>query len=507
VQDPQEVRARERVGALLRGKWKLDRLLGVGGMAAVYAATHRNGRRGAVKILHADVAREADAQRRFVREGYVANAIDHPGVVAVLDDDVSEDGCAFLVMELLRGQEVGKLVQLRPDQRLSIDEVLFIADEVLGALDAAHAKGVVHRDLKPENLFLTEDRRLKILDFGIARLRDGVHDASKTSTGSMMGTPAYMPPEQALGEWNRVDARSDVWALGATMFELLTGDCVHPAQNVQKMLLAAMTHHARPIRSLAPTLPLDVAAIVDRSLAFEPEARFQSAAEMQAAVRGARRAFPRPEFAGFTPANADAGPRSSMTPAPDAGPSSRAAAPSSAGPGEAARARTFVSDGPDAPSFAPIHGTLKPSSSDPLRRSPSSARPFLAIGGGLAVVAAVVGGILLYKARDAASATAPIASETATPPTDTGPAPTPALTMTITATSSEPASSAAPSAAAALSVSSAPTEVGAAPPPASSPAKSNPPVTTHVGPPRPSTTPAAPPNTGKTTGTDTKYGL
>lgn len=288
--DSHESRARARIGQVLRGKWRLDSLLGVGGMAAVYAATHRNQKRGAVKILHAEVAAQPDAQQRFVREGYVANSVDHEGVVSVLDDDVSEDGCAFLVMELLKGESVSTVAERWPGQRMPLVDVLQVADELLDILASAHAKGIVHRDLKPENLFLTQDRRLKVLDFGIAKLHELAYGGSKTATGTLMGTPSFMPPEQALGEWSRVDARSDIWAVGATMFNLLTGRTVHDADTMQKLLLAAMTKPAPPIRSIDPSIPADVAAIVDRALAFQQKQRFPDARSMQHAVRGARAA-------------------------------------------------------------------------------------------------------------------------------------------------------------------------------------------------------------------------
>ncbi len=286
--DSHEERAKVRLGQVLRGKWRLDSLLGVGGMAAVYAATHRNQKRGAVKILHAEVAAQPDAQERFVREGYVANSVDHEGVVSVLDDDVSEDGCAFLVMELLKGDSVSNLAEKWPNDRMPPADVLKIADELLDVLAAAHQKGIVHRDLKPDNLFVTQAGKLKVLDFGIAKLQELTYGGSKTATGTLMGTPCYMPPEQALGEWSRVDARSDIWAVGATMFNLLTGRTVHEADTMQKLLLAAMTRPAPPLGSIDATLPPELCAVVDRALAFQQEGRFPDARSMQAAVRAAQ---------------------------------------------------------------------------------------------------------------------------------------------------------------------------------------------------------------------------
>src|SRR5258708_36403963 len=148
--------AEKRVGATLRGKYTIDKVLGVGGMAAVYRAVHRNGHRVALKMLHASISSNADLRGRFLREGYVANTVDHPGAVRVTDDDVAEDGSVFLVMELLEGHTVEAWAASRPGARLTPGEVLGVADQLLETLEAAHAKGIVHRDLKPENLFLTK---------------------------------------------------------------------------------------------------------------------------------------------------------------------------------------------------------------------------------------------------------------------------------------------------------------------------------------------------------------
>ena len=286
-------RAQGRVGAVLRNKWRLDRLLGVGGMAAVYEGTHRNGKRGAVKVLHLELSMHEDARARFLQEGYVANRVDHPGAVSVLDDDVAKDGSVFLVMELLEGRTLEEISAAQPWRRLGAPEALAIADQLLDVLAAAHDKGIVHRDLKPENLFLTREGRVKVLDFGLARVREA-QGARMTKTGSAMGTPAFLPPEQAHGQWDKVDGRTDLWAVGATLFTLLTGRLVHEADNLNKLLLAAMTHPAPAIRSALPDLPKPAAALVDKALAFEPKDRWSDARAMQKALREAAKALPAP---------------------------------------------------------------------------------------------------------------------------------------------------------------------------------------------------------------------
>lgn len=284
--DPTAMRAQTRVGTVLRSKWHLDVLLGVGGMAAVYAATHRNGTRAALKVLHPELSTHAHIRSRFFREGRVANTIGHPGAVKVVDEDEAEDGSIFLVMELLEGESLDARAQ-RSGGKLPADEVLAAADQILDVLAAAHDKGVVHRDLKPENVFLTREGVVKLLDFGIARLREYSTASSATRTGTSMGTPMFMPPEQARGLWDEVDARSDLWAVGALMFALLTGRTVHEGRTTNELLLSAMTNAAPPLLSLDPGAHAAVSAVVDRALAFEKDLRWPDARTMQNAVRHA----------------------------------------------------------------------------------------------------------------------------------------------------------------------------------------------------------------------------
>jgi serine/threonine protein kinase len=286
IMDPLVMRARARLGTVLHSKWRLDVLLGVGGMAAVYAATHRNGSRAAVKILHPELSLNAQVRTRFLREGYVANAVGHEGAVKVIDDDTAEDGAAFLVMELLDGETLEDR-RVRLGGQLSEDDVLSVADQLLDVLAAAHAKGVVHRDLKPENVFLTRDGRVKILDYGIARMRELSTASTATKSGATMGTPYYMAPEQARGLWDEVDGRTDLWAVGATMYHLLSGSMVHDGRTTNEVLLAAMTKPAPPLASVAPNISPTVTHVVDRAIAFDRDARWRDAGHMQDAVRHA----------------------------------------------------------------------------------------------------------------------------------------------------------------------------------------------------------------------------
>jgi eukaryotic-like serine/threonine-protein kinase len=276
-------RAESRVGTTLRGKYRIDSILGIGGMAVVYAATHRNQKRFAVKMLHRELSLEADIRARFLREGYAANTVNHPGAVAVLDDDVAEDGAAFLVMELLEGDSIDDL-WTRAGRRLPLWAALGVAHQTLDVLEAAHKCAIVHRDIKPANLFLVRDGRLKVLDFGIARLRDATTSHLATRTGAMLGTPAFMAPEQALGEVNEVGPQTDVWALGATLFTLISGELVHEANNPSQLLVKAATTPARSLSAVAPEAPDPVVRLVAQALAFDRAARWPDAASMREAV-------------------------------------------------------------------------------------------------------------------------------------------------------------------------------------------------------------------------------
>jgi eukaryotic-like serine/threonine-protein kinase len=298
-----EALAASRVGTTLCNKWTLEKVLGVGGMAAVYVAVHKIGRREAIKILHRDIAAQADLRARFEQEAQAVNRFAHPGVVEVRDIDVAEDGSPFLVMELLEGESLGE--RARRLGGLPLDEVLRLSDELLDALAAAHARGIVHRDIKLDNLFVETDGHLKVLDFGIARVRDGLPPTMRTRVGATLGTVPYMPPEQIKGL--EVDGRADLFAVGATMFRLIARRRIHEAPNEASMLAKMATEAAPPISSVAIGVPPGVALIVDRALEFDRDRRYPDAVTMQADVRAVR--------AGQDPPYATAHARDPRTPA------------------------------------------------------------------------------------------------------------------------------------------------------------------------------------------------
>jgi serine/threonine-protein kinase len=291
------------VGRVLCAKWRIERLIGRGGMGAVYEATHRNGLRVAVKVLKTERTASSRMRARFVREGYVANMVAHPGVVTVLDDDVDEEtGTLFFVMDLLEGETLARRAERGA---LPLDEVLRIVEHVLDVVSAAHEKGIIHRDVKPENVFLTEAGGVKLLDFGLARLRERVEAiGSHTESGAALGTLGFMAPEQARGRWDLVDGRTDVWAVGAMMFRLLTGRPVHRAKTPNELLIAAATEPAPSVTVRAWDLPQSVVDLVDRALAFEKEQRWPTSQAMLAALRQAQ-AETTPELLARTYANSE----------------------------------------------------------------------------------------------------------------------------------------------------------------------------------------------------------
>jgi serine/threonine-protein kinase len=269
---------------LVASKYRLEHLLGEGGMGQVWAAVHTlTGRQVAIKRLRAKLYDE-HAQARFVREARAVCSVDHPNIVQVIDFIEQEDEPALMVMELLRGETLGAL--LARERRLSPALTIELMTPVASALGAAHAKGIVHRDLKPANIFIgriaDQPPQVKVLDFGVAKWAEpgqGQTEGLLTQSGCTLGTPSYMAPEQALAERD-VDQRADIWSLGAVLYECLAGrravEGANPAQVQTRLLVTGIA----PLASIAPDIDPELTALVDRMLARSPSRRPQSCAEV-----------------------------------------------------------------------------------------------------------------------------------------------------------------------------------------------------------------------------------
>jgi serine/threonine protein kinase len=272
---------------VLAGKYRLMRLLGRGGMGSVFEAERiADGARFALKRIEQQAARDEVVMARFAREVRAASAAESEHIVRVVD--VGDDaGCPFLVMEYLEGEDLG--ARLRRVSRLAAAEAVSWATEVLSGLEQAHAKGVVHRDLKPDNVFLAEvlgrGPCVKIVDFGMSKIQPlgATTPLSLTLKGTAIGTPLYMSPEQASARAD-VDARSDLYSVGAILFECLTGRPPHVGESDDAILTAIRTTRAPPIRDVLSSVSSPLAEVIDRALAFEREERFGSAREMREAL-------------------------------------------------------------------------------------------------------------------------------------------------------------------------------------------------------------------------------
>ncbi len=279
-----------QVGDHIRGKYRLTRPIGDGGMGSVFEAVHEAlGTRVALKFLHADLARRPGLSERFAREARVSASIQSPHVARVTDVDATEEGTPFLVMELLEGESLAVLLHqaLSEGRPLSRHAAIDFALQILSGLEAAHALRVVHRDLKPENVIVTPSPGgpvVKIIDFGIAKLREtGEFQQGLTHAGTLMGTPEYMSPEQLFSAAN-VDHRADLYSLGVMLFEMLSGQ--RPAQGDSAPAIVAQVQNGDITRldTLLPDLPAELVEAVHRALAPRAEDRFESAFAMRKAL-------------------------------------------------------------------------------------------------------------------------------------------------------------------------------------------------------------------------------
>jgi len=280
-------------GALL-GAYTIVRPLGAGGMGVVYLARHRHiGRDAAIKVLLPELTKNEDIVARFLTEARATAAIRHPGIVEILDCDIDSSGRAYIVMEYLRGESLANCLARARRSLSALPSVVAVGTQVASGLAAAHERGIVHRDLKPDNLFLATDGSartpvvIKILDFGIAKLVSGNNEGNthKTRTGSMLGTPAYMSPEQAR-DASAIDDRADVYALGCILFEMVAGRPPFVRPGAGEVMIAHVIEAPPTLSSLVPEVDRGLESLVAQMLEKDPAARPQTMTEVQARLEG-----------------------------------------------------------------------------------------------------------------------------------------------------------------------------------------------------------------------------
>lgn len=275
-----------RVGKTAGGKYRLVRLLGSGGMGEVYEAQHSAiGRRFAIKFLHPLLAGNTEIVARFQREAQAAGSLENENIAAVVDIGTSDDGAPYLVMEFLEGEDLAHL--LVRGGPLPVPRAAYILIQACRGLAAAHDRGIVHRDLKPENLFICKRNDgsdlIKVLDFGIAKLHTGRVGTGLTQTGTTMGTPFYMSLEQARGA-KEVDHRTDIYALGVILYEILSGSKPHPGESYNEILYHVLSQEPAALDLIRSGLPSGLSAVVQKAMAREAADRYASVADLMEAL-------------------------------------------------------------------------------------------------------------------------------------------------------------------------------------------------------------------------------
>jgi serine/threonine-protein kinase len=278
-------------GDLIQSRYRLVRPLGSGASGAVWHARNELiDRDVALKIMRPDVAEDAVALQRFFNEAKASGRVRSPSIVEILDLGQAEDGSPFLVFELLEGEGLDE--KLRREGTIAPEPLLEMFVGVAKALELAHANGIIHRDLKPANIFIGKNPQgqpvAKILDFGISKVFDTGHNFTLTRTGTVVGSPAYMSPEQAGGRED-IDGRADIWSLGIVMYEALTGTLPHQAANYNALMVRILTQDSDPVMTRKTDLPPSVCAIVDACLKRERDERTSNSGLLSKQMDGAMR--------------------------------------------------------------------------------------------------------------------------------------------------------------------------------------------------------------------------
>jgi serine/threonine-protein kinase len=278
------------VGSVIAGTYTIEALIGRGGMGAVFLASHNRlpGKKVAIKLLHAEMDGE-EVLARFNREAKIASLLSHPNIVHIEDYNVTAEGMPYVVLEYLQGESLAQRVRRGP---MSLDETFSLVRQIASALAAAHGKGITHRDLKPANIFVVPSeidgvtREIaKVLDFGISKMRDG--STVKTQDSALLGTPQYMAPEQALGQHDKVDQRTDIFALGAIVYEMLSGQAAFAGQTIPEVVFKVVYEQPVELATRVPSLPTNVVTAVQTAMAKNAEERYPSVSSFIEALTGA----------------------------------------------------------------------------------------------------------------------------------------------------------------------------------------------------------------------------
>ncbi|HET8670267.1 MAG TPA: serine/threonine-protein kinase, partial [Candidatus Saccharimonadales bacterium] len=274
--------AENLVGKTIRGRYNVLKKIGEGGMAVVYLAEQVNiGRSVALKVLHGQYARDPEFVKRFRQEAKLAASLSHPHVVQIYDFDQAEDGTLFFAMEYLAGRSLRALMQ---QGQLGLEKGVSLGVQMAEGFGVAHRAGVIHRDIKPENVMvIADDDRIKLMDFGIARLREAGPGTRLTRTGIVMGTPMYMAPEQIQG--GEVTEKTDIYSLGIVLYEMFTGVAPFKAPTPAAVLMKQLKEAPVPLRKLRADVPASVQSIVARALEKEPSRRPATMGEIADALR------------------------------------------------------------------------------------------------------------------------------------------------------------------------------------------------------------------------------